>query len=63
MNVSELNSDQLNELRESYFFQLQSTDVDVLGDITEAEGIPMANVIAHYEGVYFVDDDFFCSAE
>ena len=63
MHVSELNADQLDELRYSYFDQLQSTDADVLGNITRAEDIPMSNVIAHYEDIYFVDEDFFCTGE
>lgn len=64
MNVNELNQDQLEELRNSYFCQLQEqTGDDVLEGITQAEEIPMSNVIAHYEGIYFVDDDFFCSME
>lgn len=63
MEVSELNPEQLEELRNSYFAQLQDTDQEVLGDITQAEEIPLSNVIAHYEGTYFVNDDFFCSID
>ena len=64
MSVDELSQEQLEELRESYFYQLQDTSGDeVLGDITEPQGIDMAHVKAHYSGIDFVDDDFFCSAE
>lgn len=60
--VHELNIDELEELRGAYFAQLDECgDEDVLGDITEPEDIPMGNVIAHYEDVYFVEDDFFCN--
>lgn len=61
MDVSELNQEQLEELRESYFQQLLDTDEEVLGNITCSEQLPMDNVIAHYEGIYFVEDDFFCT--
>lgn len=64
MLVDELNQDQLEELRANYFAQLEeSTGDEVLQGITEPSGIPMEDVIAHYEGVYFEDDDFFCSME
>ena len=59
MDVSELNPEQLEELRESYFQQLLETDSDVLEGIDSSEQIPMSNIIAHYEGIYFVEDDFF----
>lgn len=61
MDVSELNEDQLEELRESYFQQLLETDSDVLEGIDSSEQIPMSNIIAHYEGIYFIEDDFFCT--
>lgn len=61
MDVSELNQEQLEELRESYFQQLLETDSDVLEGIDSSEQIPMSNIIAHYEGIYFVEDDFFCT--
>ena len=61
MNVSELNEDQLEELRESYFYQLLERDEDVLGEIDFPQKIPMSNVLNHYEGVYFVEEDFSCS--
>lgn len=64
MSVDELTQEQLEELRDSYFHQLiDGGDEEVLDGIESAEGIPMANVKAHYEGVYFVEDDFFCSMD
>jgi hypothetical protein len=60
--VDELTQDELEELRESYFYQLEDTDNEVLGDnITSAEMIPMENIIAHYEGISFTEEDFFCN--
>lgn len=62
MSVDELAQEQLEELRDSYFHQLvDGGDEEVLDGIDRAEDIPMDNVKAHYEGVYFVEDDFFCS--
>lgn len=64
MSVDELTQEQLEELRDSYFHQLiDGGDEEVLDGIDSAEGIPMANVKAHYEGIYFVEDDFFCSMD
>jgi hypothetical protein len=59
--VHELNENELNELREAYFDQLQSCDDEVLGDINSADGIPIENVKQHYDGILFSDDDFFCN--
>lgn len=36
MNVNELSTNELNELRETYYDQLLTSDKDVLGDITSA---------------------------
>jgi len=60
-SVHELNTDELEELRDSYYYQLLDTDEEVLGDIECPQDIPMENVIAHYEGTYFVEEDFFCN--
>lgn len=63
MSVDELNEKQLNELRESYFYQLQEqTGDEVLQGITNPEEIDMIIVKNHYQGVYFVEEDFFCSS-
>ena len=62
MSVSELNQEELEELRESYFQQLlETTGDEVLQGITNSNEIPFTNVIQHYEGVYFVKEDFFCN--
>ena len=60
-SVHELNQEELEELRGNYFAQLLDTDDEVLGEITEAEEIPIENVMAHYEGTFFVEEDFFCN--
>ena len=62
MTVNELNKDELEQLRETYFDQLQEQAGDeVLQGITEAREIPMSNVKVHYEGTYFVKEDFWCN--
>ena len=60
-SVHELTQDELEELRSAYFDQLLQMDNDVLGDIESEHELPMDNVIAHYEGTSFVDEDFFCN--
>lgn len=61
MDVHELTTEQLEQLRDNYFTDIQNNggdrDIQVPGDI------PMSNVIAHYEGTYFVEDDFFTSQQ
>ena len=59
MTVNELNEYQLNELRDTYFDHLVSTDASILEDIQIPSDIPLSNVKQYYEGVYFVNDDFF----
>ena len=58
MSVDELNSEQLDQLRYAYFYQLLEMDKEVLGNINTPEGIPIENVKQHYEGIYFVEEDF-----
>ena len=57
--VHELTTDELNELRESYFDQLK--DIGEEEELNNPEDIPISNVIFHYEGTYFIDEDFFCN--
>lgn len=59
--VHELTENELEELRDTYFAQLQETDEEILGDYTEAEQIPMSNVKQHYEDFMFVEEDFLCN--
>lgn len=59
--ASELNKNELEELRSRFFDQLLTEDEGVLGDIEREEDLPMSNVIEHYEGTFFVEEDFFCN--
>lgn len=59
--VNDLSQEELEELRGNYFEQLIDTDSEVLGDIERAEDIPMENIKAHYEGISFEEEDFFCN--
>ena len=58
--VHELNQNELEELRESYFYQLEDLGEE---DFNSSDEIPMDNVKVHYEETYFVDEDFFCNQE
>lgn len=59
--VSELNQNELEELRGNYYHQLLDTDEEVLENISCEEDIPMSNIIAHYEEIFFEVEDFFCN--
>lgn len=54
MDVRELNKDQLEELRECYFW---GTDNDYIFP----HEVPDNVIFEHYGGIVFVDDDFFSS--
>ena len=77
MNVYELTQEQLNELKESLFYQFRDLDdeqpfavVDPvlqtfqpeLKHATTPETIPDNIIFAIYDGINFVNDDFFCTA-
>ena len=57
-SIHELSKDELEELRDTYFAQLNDLGEE---DFNSSDEIPMENIISHYEGTYFVDDDFFCN--
>lgn len=59
--VHELSTQELEELRDTYFAQLQDQGEE--DEINSSHEIPMENVIQNYEGVMFVDDDFFCNVK
>ena len=59
--VYDLTQNELEELRDTYFYQLLDADPEVLGDITEAEQIAFEDIKNHYSEVTFVDEDFFCN--
>lgn len=58
--VFDLNENELEELREAYFAQLTDLGEE---NFDSSNDIPMDNVIAHYEGTYFTEDDFFCNQQ
>lgn len=73
MNVTELTREQLTELKCNYLEQLadEGTFAEVLDvdynepsyyDLANADGIvPDCVIFKNYEGVCFVNDDFFCT--
>lgn len=62
MTVDELNNEELEQLREAYFDQLQETTGDeVLQGITDPKEIPMELIKEHYEAFDFVKEDFWCN--
>lgn len=71
MIVRELNRKQLDELKNNLFWNLTGTEY---GDITDVEkefilnashpnDIPDELVFKNYDGIHFVEDDFFCGKE
>ena len=74
MNVRELSKDQMHELKERYLMKLadegsfaEVLDVDYnepsYSDLANADEIVPDDVIfREYDSVYFVPDDFFCTA-
>ena len=62
MDVRDLTREQLQELKDSYFWQEETQDV--LGDdIIFPEQIPDDVIFQHYKDVVFVDDDFICTMQ
>lgn len=61
-SVHELSQEELEELQQSYFYQLlDAGDEEVLGDIDTPTEIPISSIVSHYEDILFVDEDFFCN--
>lgn len=66
-SVHDLSTDELEELR-SRWYSLCEDDGSLAesmgleeGEEVLEEDIPMDYVIAHYEGTFFVEEDFFCN--
>ncbi len=59
--VHKLNKNEIEELKSNYFYELLDTDPNKLEGIEFSEDIPTEDIIAHYEGINFVEDDFFCN--
>ncbi len=66
MNVHELSRDQLDELKENYFWSDETAHIpkfDSLGRPALFPGdIPDAVIYDYYAGICFVNDDFCCTA-
>lgn len=62
MSVRELNEDQLNELKWTYFYQLLDEGSEVVEDISVGTEIPNQVIFDHYDGISFVDEDFCCTS-
>ena len=60
MGAQDLTREQMDELKEAYFWQEETQDI-LPDDITSPEQIPDDIIIEHYSGVCFVNDDFFCT--
>jgi hypothetical protein len=61
--VHELKNDELNELRSRWFNEhLDNGSLEeVIGKDAEEEDVPMDIVKIHYEGTFFVEEDFWCN--
>ena len=60
-DVTQLTRDQLEELKETFFYE--NWDQPVTLAYTYPAEIPDATIFEHYAGVLFVDADFFCTME
>ena len=63
-SVHELNQEELEELRSRWYSQHEDDGSleEVLGREVEDEiEVPMDLVIYYYEGIYFVEEDFWCN--
>ena len=60
MNVKELSRDQLEELKEAFFYENWNKPVTL--NYTYPAEIPDEIIFNEYAGNYFVNDDFFCTA-
>lgn len=60
MSVYDLTREQLDELKEAYFWSDETQD-SIPEYVTFPADIPDDIIFQHYDGFNFVDDDFFCS--
>lgn len=56
--VNELNESELNELRNALYGQLLDEGIV---EFETMENVDNNMLFEHYEGICFVDDDFFCN--
>lgn len=62
ITVWDLTPEEMSELKNSYFDQDETQDILPV-DITNPEQIPDEIIQAHYDGMTFVKEDFFCNIE
>lgn len=55
MNVKELNQNQIEELKITYFY-------DVPNNYISFEDVPNGIIFNHFDGIDFVNDDFGCTS-
>ena len=58
--VQDLSRDELNELKSSFFYQDETQSINE-GTFSTPEEIPDEIIFEHYDGVRFVEEDFFCN--
>lgn len=58
--VQDLSRDEFNELKSSFFYQDETQDINE-GTFSTPEDIPDKIIFEHYDGVCFVEEDFFCN--
>lgn len=65
MTVRELNREQLDELKVSYVFDQfdKNGECPACSDILNATKISDKIIFEAYDGIAFVEDDFFCGKE
>ena len=59
-SVEELRREELDELKNNYYWQLYDQGGLVAG-ISDSSEIPDNVILEHYAGVSFVEEDFFCN--
>ena len=59
--VHDLTPEELDELRATYYEQLDEVDNDVLEDVSSYEEVTNEMLFNHYDGVSFIREDFFCN--
>ena len=58
--VQDLSRAELNELKSSFFYQDETQNINE-GTFSTLEDIPDKIIFEHYDGVCFVEEDFFCN--
>lgn len=61
MTVYDLSEEQIQELKQAYFYSDETQDVLEEMKIMFPDDIPDDIIFNYYDGVWFVNDDFFCS--